>query len=93
LERLVVEAPNNGLDFAGELSSSIVKLNKLSFFSLSNVKVRGSLPADLGEMSSLKEFLVNDSFLTGEIPVSLCKILSLERLALGRNEFSGISLY
>jgi hypothetical protein len=74
----------------GDFPSSIVKLEKLEFFSLKFSTVTGELPVALGEMTSLRHFELFDSFVKGEIPVSACKLEALQNLILVLNSLTGI---
>jgi hypothetical protein len=55
---------------------------------LSKHQLRGSLPAQLGELAALRSLKLHDNFLTGTFPSSLGKLHWLQELQLSHNQFS-----
>ena len=56
---------------------------------LSNNKLNGEIPAELGDLSNLAGLFVFANNLTGEIPEDLGNLTSLTRLFIGGNQFDG----
>ena len=51
--------------------------------------LRGSIPAELGNLTALEELRLSNNFLTGPIPSALGKLTELEVLRLSNNALSG----
>jgi hypothetical protein len=77
----------------GELPGSLIKLKKLTHFSLKNTRVNGHLPTAIGDMVSLTFFEIFGSLVDGEIPQSICLLKDLEYLFLAQNSLVGIFNY
>ena len=62
---------------------------RVTGLSLSSNLLRGSLPADLGQLTNLKNLNLSNNRLNGTIPSELGDLAHLEDLDLGINELSG----
>lgn len=51
--------------------------------------LRGSIPAELGDLTALEDLRLSNNFLTGAIPSALGKLTELEVLRLSNNALSG----
>ncbi|XP_033508628.1 probable LRR receptor-like serine/threonine-protein kinase At3g47570 [Nicotiana tomentosiformis] len=76
--------------FGGILPLSFRNLsNELQVVQLSYNKIRGNIPAEIGNFINLEEFQVRENLLTGTIPTNLGKVKNLQILDLSQNRFSG----
>ncbi|PWA73892.1 leucine-rich repeat protein [Artemisia annua] len=74
----------------GVLPISIGNLsNQLSFLSLAENQLFGSLPSSIGSLVGLTTLYLGDNRFKGKIPSTIGKLQKLQRLALSRNHFSG----
>lgn len=65
-------------------------MTKLTWIDVLSNKIRGTIPASLGELSSLLTLSLGDNELTGAIPKTLGKLTSLESIDLLKNNLSGL---
>lgn len=70
--------------------SSIIKLTSLTFLSMKNNALTGSIPNDIGDMLSLESLDLSHNSLTGFIPSSIIKMQHLTRLMLDHNSVQGL---
>ncbi|OIT32884.1 PREDICTED: probable LRR receptor-like serine/threonine-protein kinase At3g47570 [Nicotiana attenuata] len=76
--------------FGGILPVSFRNLStELQVVQLSYNKIRGNIPAEIGNFINLEEFQVRENLLTGTIPTSFGKVKKMQILDLSQNRFSG----
>ncbi|XP_051149093.1 receptor kinase-like protein Xa21 [Andrographis paniculata] len=79
---------NNPLD--GTLPDSVTNLStSVEMFNIENGRVRGRIPAGIGNMTRMTALLLNGNRLTGEIPTEIGYLKQLQRLYLNRNMLRG----
>ena len=61
----------------GTVPHAITSLYKLRHVNLSNTKLHGPLPPDIGLLSNLETLLVGDTYVTGPIPASVAELTKL----------------
>ena len=77
--------PGTECDWYGvECTSGVI--TKLQFY---DSDLKGSIPAELGNLSSLQELRLVDNQLSGSIPPELSNLSNLKRLYLQENQLSG----
>ena len=62
---------------------------RVTHVDLSDSDLKGSIPAELGDLTNLNELLLDDNGLTGSIPAELGDMTNLGRLDLARNSLTG----
>jgi hypothetical protein len=74
-----------------EIPTSIGQLAKLKTlrFYYKNPELKGSLPAELGNLASLESFKVDSSGLTGEIPTAMGNLVNLHTFSLRKSSITG----
>ncbi|XP_075088551.1 uncharacterized protein LOC107780146 [Nicotiana tabacum] len=76
--------------FGGIFPVSFQNLStELQVVQLSYNKIRGNIPAEIGNFINLEEFQVRENLLTGTIPTSFGKVKIMQILDLSQNRFSG----
>lgn len=66
-----------------------MKLTSLTFLSLKNNHLTGSIPDDIGLMTKMKRLDLSHNSLTGSIPSSVSKMLLLTQLSFEHNSVMG----
>ncbi|KAF0909711.1 hypothetical protein E2562_000047 [Oryza meyeriana var. granulata] len=80
----------DGVGLVGNVSlSAIARMPMLQNLSLSNNRLEGVLPRDLGSMTSLQLLDLSNNMFSGQIPVELTKLANLGHLNLSSNGFGG----
>ena len=62
---------------------------RVTQLSLSDTRLRGSIPAELGQLTYLKSLYLYKNYLKGSIPAELGNLTNLTSLILGENNLSG----
>ncbi|KAM3338966.1 putative LRR receptor-like serine/threonine-protein kinase [Capsicum galapagoense] len=77
-------------NFGGVLPASFRNLStELQVVSLSYNRIRGNIPAEIGNFVNVEEFQVRENLLTGSIPISFGEVNKLQILDLSKNRLSG----
>lgn len=63
--------------------------NRVSFISLSNNNLSGTIPASIGNLSDLSDLYLDNNLLEGNIPPSLGNLINLAGISLNNNQLSG----
>ncbi|KAG8063584.1 hypothetical protein GUJ93_ZPchr0003g16976 [Zizania palustris] len=80
----------DGAGLVGNASlSALARMPMLQNLSLSNNKLEGVLPRELGSMASLQLLDLSNNMFSGKIPVELTKLANLGHLNLSSNGFGG----
>uniref|UniRef100_A0A0D3FHU7 non-specific serine/threonine protein kinase n=1 Tax=Oryza barthii TaxID=65489 RepID=A0A0D3FHU7_9ORYZ len=80
----------DGAGLVGNVSlSALASMPMLQNLSLSNNKLVGVLPRDLGSMTSLQLLDLSNNMFSGQIPAELTKLANLGHLNLSSNGFGG----
>ncbi|KAL5209998.1 hypothetical protein ABZP36_005621 [Zizania latifolia] len=80
----------DGAGLVGNASlSALARMPMLQNLSLSNNKLEGVLPRELGSMGSLQLLDLSNNMLSGEVPAELTKLVNLGHLNLSSNSFGG----
>uniref|UniRef100_A0A0D9VTF1 non-specific serine/threonine protein kinase n=1 Tax=Leersia perrieri TaxID=77586 RepID=A0A0D9VTF1_9ORYZ len=80
----------DGAGLVGNVSlSALSRMPMLQNLSLSNNKLEGVLPHDLGSMTSLQLLDLSNNMFSGQIPAELTKLANLGHLNLSSNGFGG----
>ncbi|CAN1122952.1 Probable inactive receptor kinase At1g48480 [Linum perenne] len=85
----VVELHLPGMGLSGELPIGLGNLTQLLTLSVRFNALRGSVPADIANLSLLRNLYLQGNFFSGEIPAFLFPLQNLVRLNLADNNFSG----
>ena len=75
-----------GVEITGQ---SITSLVLIPLFPVSQDRLEGAIPGQIGDLSGLKNLYLNGNSLTGAIPGELGSLTNLERLLLHDNDLSG----
>ncbi|KAF3447434.1 hypothetical protein FNV43_RR12620 [Rhamnella rubrinervis] len=67
----------------------VVKLKKLNWLYLSNCRMEGTIPAEIGDLTELINFEISDNNMSGEIPKEIGKLKKLWQFELYNNSFTG----
>ncbi|WP_413518223.1 lectin-like domain-containing protein [Carnobacterium maltaromaticum] len=89
LERIVMLSPPEKEYPAEHIPASINKLKNLETLDLENMKLKGNLRQELGELSKLKGLVIVGNNLEGAIPSSLGNLTNLQSLVLVNNQLTG----
>ncbi|KAJ4702457.1 LRR receptor-like kinase [Melia azedarach] len=79
----------NGARLTGEISIYVADLTYLKFLDLSNNKIGGSIPENLGTLPNLITLDLSKNQLTGKIPQNLGNLTKLQYLDLSENQLTG----
>ncbi|CAN0913815.1 Probable inactive receptor kinase At1g48480 [Linum grandiflorum] len=85
----VVELHLPGMGLSGVLPLGLGNLTQLLTLSVRFNALRGSVPADIANLSLLRNLYLQGNFFSGEIPSFLFPLQNLVRLNLADNNFSG----
>lgn len=78
--------PESGFHFA---TLNLSAFNNLEKFILSEVKLRGSIPPEIGTLTKLSYIDLSYNLLAGELPSSLANLSLLQHLSLFSNNIPG----
>ncbi|XP_017420547.2 polygalacturonase inhibitor [Vigna angularis] len=76
-------------NLVGPIPTTITKLTKLKFLSITNTGLSGPIPEFLGQIKTLEYIALSFNNLSGSIPSSLSQLPNLGSLQLDRNKLTG----
>ena len=68
---------------------SLGKFQRLRIFTISNNRINGSIPEDLGNLTAIVELDLSGNLISGEIPGTIGEIKNLSFLSLKKNKLQG----
>ncbi len=77
-------------DFSGNIPSTIVNCQNLTFFHAYENALAGIIPRNIGDLQFLTSLLLKGNNLTGTVPASLGTIKTLTELDLSFNRMEGV---
>ncbi|TYI64014.1 hypothetical protein E1A91_D09G056600v1 [Gossypium mustelinum] len=86
----LIELNLDGNNFGGQIPSSLANLSThLQAFGISDNKISGGIPSDIGNLIGLNSLNMHYSQLTGTIPEGIGKLYKLQEMGFGKNKLSG----
>jgi Leucine-rich repeat (LRR) protein len=80
---------NSGVTGGSLPSTGFQNLTSLELFDLEKIKLTGTIPESIGDMTRLTRLAMDDNSLEGTIPSSLGRLQKLRTLRLQRNSLTG----
>ena len=68
-------------------------MTRLSFLSLLNNALSGSIPSEVGNLKSLQRLYLEDNCLTGSVSTGLCDLFDVGALEIIQADFGGIATF
>ncbi|MBA0650197.1 hypothetical protein Goklo_017646, partial [Gossypium klotzschianum] len=86
----LIELNLDGNNFGGQITSSLANLSThLQAFGISDNKISGGIPSDIGNLIGLNSLNMNYNQMTGTIPEGIGKLYKLQEMGFGKNKLPG----